>query len=120
MTMNGALDSRQLPEADHATLRGDHAGNESRYTIALKGFVDDRWAEAYRLSQADSPAYQRFRLNPATASIGFTCREVDGAVHVLDMLETLDELLNAANERFDFWSNQNPALSAARQMRGIA
>ncbi len=118
--MNGTLDSRQLPEADHATLRGDHADNESRYTIALKGSIDERWAEAYRLSQAGSAAYQRFHLNRATASIGFTCREVDGAVHVLDMLETLDELLNAANERFDFWRNQNPAVSAARQLRGIA
>ena len=118
--MNGALESRQLPEADHATLRGDHAGNESRYMIVLKGFVDDRWAEAFRLSQAGSPAYQRFRLNRATSSIGFTCREVDGAVHVLDMLETLDELLAAANERFDFWRNQNPAVSAERPMRGIA
>jgi hypothetical protein len=118
--MNGALDSRQLPEADHATLKGDHANHESRYTIALKGFVDDRWAEAFRLSQAESASYQRFRLNRGTASIGFTCREVDGAVHVLDMLDALDRLLKDANERFDFWRNQNPAVSAATQLRGIA
>jgi|GEM_PF-2743950 hypothetical protein len=118
--MNGALESRQFPEADHASLRGDHAGTESRYTIALKGSVDDRWAEAFRLSQAESKSYQRFRLNRATATIGFTCREVDGAVHVLDMLESLDQLLKEANERFDFWSNQNPAVAAARQLRGIA
>ncbi|HEY2797545.1 MAG TPA: hypothetical protein VGK26_06615 [Thermoanaerobaculia bacterium] len=118
--MNEALESRQLPEADHATLRGDHGNNESRYTIALKGSVDDRWAEAFRLSQADSPVLQRFRLNRATASIGFTCREVDGAVHVLDMLDTLDRLLKDANERFDFWRNQNPAVTVGRQLRGIA
>ena len=120
MTMNGALESRQLPEADHASLRGDHAGTESRYSIALKGFVDDRWAEAFRLSQAESPSYQRFRLNRATATIGFTCREVDGAVHVLDMLESLDQLLKDSNERFDFWRNQNPAVTAASHLRGIA
>jgi hypothetical protein len=36
------------------------------------------------------------------------------------MLESLDQLLKEANERFDFWSNQNPAVAAARQLRGIA
>lgn len=119
--MNGALESRQLPEADHATLKGEHGPNESRYTIAIRGFIDDRWAEAFRLSQAESPVFQKFRLNRATATIGFTCREVDGAVHVLDMLETLDGLLKSANERFDFWRNQNPALNATRDLaRGIA
>ena len=119
--MNGALESRQPPEADHATLRGEHGSNESRYVIALKGFIDDRWAEAFRLSQAESPSYQRFRLNRTTSSIGFTCRAVDGAVHVIDMLETLDTLLKAANERLDFWRNQNPAVSSSHQTaRGIA
>ena len=119
--MNGALESRQMPEADHSTLKGEHGGNETRYTIALRGFVDDRWAEAFRLSQAESPIYQRFRLNRGTASIGFTCREVDGAVHVIDMLDTLDGLLKAANERLDFWRSQNPALNAGQGLaRGIA
>jgi hypothetical protein len=120
MTMNGALESRPLPEADHGSLRGEHAGTESRYTIALKGIVDDRWAEAFRLSQAETASYQRFRLNRATGTIGFTCRDVDGAVHVLDMLESLDELLKNANERFDFWRNQNPAVVSTTHLRGIA
>jgi len=119
--MNQALESRQMPEADHSTLKGEHGVNETRYTLALRGFIDDRWAEAYRLSQAESPIYQRFRLNRGAATIGFTCREVDGAVHVIDMLETLDGLLKAANERLDFWRNQNPALSAPDHLaRGIA
>jgi hypothetical protein len=118
--MSGALESRQTPQADHSTLRGEAAGNETRYTVALKGYIDDRWAEAFRLSQAESPAYQRFRLNRATASLGFTCRNVDGAVGVFDMLESLDALLKAANDRLDFWHNQNPAVQNGYLTRGIA
>jgi hypothetical protein len=117
--MNEALESRQLPESDHATLKGEHGVNETRYTIALRGFVDDRWAEAFRLSQAESPLFQRFRLNRGTATIGFTCREVDGAVFVIEMLETLDRLLKSSNERLDFWRHQNPALDTPRDLRGI-
>ena len=109
-----------MPHADHSTLRGEHAGTETRYTIALKGFVDDRWAEAFRLSQAESPLSQRFRLNRSTATIGFTARDVDGAVFVFDMLEQLDALLKSANERLDFWRNQNPAVSTEHWTRGIA
>jgi hypothetical protein len=118
--MSGALESRQLPHADHSTLQGKHEGTETRYTIALKGFVDDRWAEAFRLSQAESPLFQRFRLNRSGASIGFTGRDVDGAVFVFDMLESLDGLLKSANDRLDFWHNQNPAAPGGYLSRGIA
>lgn len=118
--MSGTLESRQAPQADHSTLRGEHRDNETRYTIALVGFVDDRWAEAFRLSQAESTTFQRFRLSRATSSVGFTCRDVDGAIFVLDMLESLDGLLKSANERLDFWHNQNPALATGYLSRGIA
>jgi len=110
--MNSALEGRQAPQADHSTLRGDHRGAETHYTIAIKGYVDDRWTEAFRLSQAESPTYQRFRLSRATASIGFSCRDVDGAVFVFDTLESLDALLKAANERLEFWHTQNPAVNS--------
>jgi hypothetical protein len=118
--MSGALESRQVPQADHSTLRGEHEGTETRYTIALRGFIDDRWAEAFRLSQTESTAYQRFRLSRATATIGFTSRDVDGAVHVFDLLESLDSLLKAANERLEFWHTQNPAVSSSYLKQGIA
>ena len=118
--MSSALQSRQQPEADHSTLRGEHVGTETRYTIALKGFIDDRWAEAFRLSQAELPNYQRFRFSRATASVGFTCRDVDGAVFVFDMLESLDSLLKASNERLEFWHTQNPAVEDVSFKRGIA
>ena len=118
--MSGPLESRQSPQADHSTLKGEPTGTETRYTVALKGFVDDRWAEALRLSQAESPSFQRFRLSRATATMGFTCRNVDGAVIVFDMLESLDALLKAANERLDFWHTQNPAVTSGYLNRGIA
>lgn len=118
--MSGTLEARQAPHADHSTLRGEHAGTETRYTVAVKGHMDERWAEAFRLSQAESTAYQRFRLNRPTASVGFTCRDVDGTVAVFDALEGLDSLLKAANERLEFWHTQNPAVNASLGARGVA
>ena len=84
--MSGVPGGQQVSE-DHSTLRGQPEGSETRYTIGLKGSVDDRWAEAFRLTQAESPVFLRFRLDRASSSISFSCRTVDGAVLVFDVLE---------------------------------
>ena len=104
---------------DHSTLRGQPDGSETRYTIALKGRLDDRWAEAFRIVQAESPVHARFRLEGSTQSIGFSCRVVDGAVSVFDVLERLEKLLKSVNERVEFWQTQNPAV-VAFDARGVA
>lgn len=120
--MDSTLDERQSPQVweDHSTLRGEVVGTETQYTIALKGLVDDRWAEAYRITQGESVGFQRFRLNRATASIGFSCRTVDGAVQVFDMLEQLETFLKTVNERLEFWRTQNPAITFSHAARGVA
>lgn len=100
--MSGRPGGQRVSE-DHSTLRAQPEGGETRYTIGLKGSVDDRWAEAFRLTQAESPMFLRFRLDRASASIGFSCRTVDGAVQVFDLLERLEALLKAVNQRVETW-----------------
>jgi hypothetical protein len=100
--MSGVPGGQQVSE-DHSTLRGQPEGSETRYTIGLKGSVDDRWAEAFRLTQAESPVFLRFRLDRGSSSIGFSCRTVDGAVLVFDVLERLEALLKAVNRRAEAW-----------------
>ncbi len=120
--MMGTQDRRPIPQAreDHSTLRGETIGGETLYTIQLKGFIDDRWAEAYRITQADSVLFKRFRLDRATATIGFSCRTVDGAIFVFDVLEHLQTLLESVNERVEFWHTQNPAVPAVYGALGVA
>jgi hypothetical protein len=120
--MNAVLDGRHTPlvTEDHSTLRGEPAGNETRYTIALKGLIDDRWERAFQIAQAESAVFQRFRLDRATATVGFSCRTVDGAVFVFDVLERLEMLLKAVNERVEFWHTQNPAIVSKHDSRGVA
>lgn len=101
----GTVAGGQTPRVweDHSTLRGQPVGSETRYTIVLKGVVDDRWAEAFRLTQAESPVFLCFRLDRASSSIGFACRTVDGAILVFDVLERLEALLKAVNRRAETW-----------------
>lgn len=120
--MMGNQDRRQIPQAseDHTTLRGETIGGETLYTIQLKGFIDDRWAEAYRITQAESVLFKRFRLDRSTATIAFSCRTVDGAIFVFDVLEHLQTLLKSVNDRVEFWHTQNPAVTPVYSALGVA
>ncbi|MEP6993697.1 MAG: hypothetical protein ABI968_04170 [Acidobacteriota bacterium] len=105
---------------DHSTLQGEPQGTETRYSIALMGRVDERWAEAFRITGSESPIYQRFRLDRTTNTIHFSCRTVDGAVLVFDVLQRLEMFLKAVNERVEFWHTQNPAVVSNLGARGVA
>ena len=120
--MMATEDRREIPQAveDHSTLRGEPTDHETLYTIALRGFIDERWAEAFRIAQTESTSYKRFRLDRATATISFTCRNVDGPVFVFDVLERLEALRKSVNERVEFWHTQNPAVTSAFGVRGVA
>jgi hypothetical protein len=116
--MSGAPGGQRVSE-DHSTLKGQPEGSETRYTIGLKGSVDDRWAEAFRLTQAQSPVFLRFRLDRASSSIGFSCRTVDGAVLVFDVLERLEALLKAVNQRAGTWRAPDMVSEAYRALGGL-
>ena len=97
--MTGALSDRSTMHVgvDHSTLKGEPSGSDTRYTVMLTGPLDEVWAEAYRMQQADSTAFRRLHLDRATRTISFTCRAIDGPTQVFDILERLDALIKRVN-----------------------
>ncbi len=93
-----AREKRGTPVAvDHSTLKGEPAGTDTRYSVALIGGLDESWSEAFRNLQADSSAFRRLRLDAATRVVSFTCRAIDAPAQVFDILERLDALVKLVN-----------------------
>jgi hypothetical protein len=86
---------------DHSTLNGQPADTDTQYRVALSGPVGERWVEVFRAIQAESTGYRRFRLDPAGATISFSCRIVEGPTQVMEVLERLDRLLELVNGQFE-------------------
>jgi len=91
-----------------------------RYSIVLEGLIDDRWVEAYRRISSISPNFSRFRLDPLSARVSFTCRATDGPVEVMSVLKILGGMLDRVNreasrppESLD--GRQRPNRAAPRQ-----
>jgi hypothetical protein len=99
--MTGALDERRTTRVgvDHSTLKGEPSGTDIRYSVALIGPLDQVWAEAYRILQADSTAFRRLHLDAASRTVSFTCRTIDGPAQVFDILERLDALIKRVNRQ---------------------
>jgi hypothetical protein len=68
-----------------------------RYSVALVGTVDLRWAEAYKRVVATTPGLGRFRLEANLATVSFTCRSTDGPVEVMAVLKILDGMIARVN-----------------------
>lgn len=84
---------------DLSRLKGDSAGTDTRYSVALAGPVGETWVEAYRsLQQAEPAAHRRFELDVARASVRFSCRTVDGTGVVFDLLEQLEAIVDRVNQ----------------------
>ena len=101
--MAGVLSDRGSTQVgvDHSTLKGEPSGSDTRYSVRLTRPVDEVWAEAYRIQQADSTAFRRLHLDKETQSISFTCRAIDGPAQVFDILERLDALIKRVNLQID-------------------
>ena len=84
---------------DHSTLKGEPSGTDMRYSVSLVGRIDEVWAEAYRILQADSTAFRRLRLDAPARQVTFTCRAIDGPAQVFDILERLDALIKRVNRQ---------------------
>jgi hypothetical protein len=99
--MADVLDDRRAiaVRVDHSTLRAETVGTDTRYTVALTGVVDARWTETYRATQGESTGYRRFRLDPSSRTISFSCRTVDGTAHVFEALDRLEALLSIVNQQ---------------------
>lgn len=69
-----------------------------RYSIKLLGTIDGRWTESYQRLAATTPSLSRFRLDPASHAISFTCRSTDGPVEVMNVLKILEDMLERVNQ----------------------
>jgi len=94
---------------DPASLRGQDAGSETRYTIAVRGPADEHWADAYRAVQTELTSHRGFQLDRRSRTIAFTCPTVEGPAFVFEMLERLEELLELADRRAAVVRSQAPA-----------
>ena len=104
---------------DHSTLRGEPSNSDTRYTVGLFGAVDDRWIDAYRLTQSEATGHRRFRLDRANATISFTTRTVDGPAMVFEVLEQLEAFLELVNGQVETWRSQTPIEIPAPAPRGF-
>ena len=90
---------------DHGTLKGKTLGSQgTRYSVGLKGLVDDRWARSYRLIQMDSTGFFRFRFDLGNQTVSFTARAEDGAEEVIQLVERLDTLVKLVNRSASLWT----------------
>ena len=105
---------------DHSTLRGEPSNSDTRYTVALFGAVDDRWIEAYRLTQAEATGHRRFRLDRVKAAISFNTRTVDGPAMVFEVLEQLEAFLELVNGQVETWRAQAVVPTPAPSPREFA
>jgi len=76
-----------------------------RYCVKLVGQVDRRWVDSYTQLTKERPNLARYRLEPATTSVSFTCRSTDGPAEVMGVLHRLQEMVQVVNQA---------ALAAAR------
>lgn len=68
-----------------------------RYGVKLEGRIDSHWIACYREVVAESEGLARFRFDPASRSVSFTCRAADGPVEVMAVLKRLDEMIERVN-----------------------
>jgi hypothetical protein len=94
---------------EHATLRGEEAGTETRYTVSLSRPADARWLGALQAAQAEMPQHRRFRLDPSGASLAFSCRSVEGPSGVFEMLLRAESLLEMLGRRLEAATPRDPA-----------
>jgi site-specific recombinase len=106
-TENGLIERRV--QVDVTTLRGEPLGADTTvYTVALKGLVNDRWVEGYRLTSEQSTVSRRFELDQARSTVRFACRTADGTELVFEMLERLEALVARVNQLAEIWCSQVP------------
>ena len=102
---------------EHATLRGQEAGSETRYTVSLSRPADARFVLALRAVQAEMAQHRRFQLEPGGAAIAFSCRSVEGPSGVFEMLQRAESLLEVLGRRLEGATPHDPVTEVPRLRR---
>jgi hypothetical protein len=98
---------------DHAKLRSEPAGTHTRYTVSLTALPGESWHDAYAAACEQAGLLRSFPLDRGRGTVSFSCRVVEGPAHVIEMLERLEELLVAADKRYDAWLSERSAPAAS-------
>jgi hypothetical protein len=69
----------------------------ARYRAPLLGEIDGPWLDCYERASLDSAEFSRFRLDPPTRTVSFTCRMSDGPAEVAAVLRRLELLVAFVN-----------------------
>jgi len=86
--------------ADRSTLTTWDLGEEGKgYAVQLRGPLDRSWFRSFCLVHLGSPRYSRFQLDPDNGIVWFACRTNDRAATIVPVLDILDRLIEATNER---------------------
>jgi hypothetical protein len=104
---------------EHATLRGQDAGTETRYTVSLSRPADARFVAALRTVQAEMPQHRRFQLDAGGTALAFSCRCVEGPSGVFEMLLRAESLLEMLGRRLED-ATPHDAVPAAPRLRRLA
>ena len=83
---------------DLSRLKGETNGGDTRYSVGIEGSLRPEWLETYRQFQAGAPGLRRFEVDAPSATVRFTCRNVDGTGVVFEALERLEFLITRVNQ----------------------
>src|SRR4051794_41598099 len=86
---------------EHAPLRGEAVGADTRYRVSLSAALDARRVAAFQAMLAEMPQHRRFRLDPSGTALAFSCRSVEGPAGVFDMLQRAEALLEMLGRRLE-------------------
>jgi hypothetical protein len=104
---------------EHATLRGQDEGSQTRYTVSLSRPADARFIEALRQVHAENPQLRRLQLEPGGAAFAFSCRSVEGPSGVFEMLQRAESLLELLGRRLEE-ATPRDVVPAAPRLRRLA
>jgi len=83
---------------DLSRLKGDPAGSDTKYAVALDGSLRTEWIQAWREVQNGTSIGRRYEIDAGAGVVRFSCRDVDGTGMVFEALERLESLVARANE----------------------
>jgi hypothetical protein len=83
---------------DLTRLKAEPRNGDTRYSVGLDGSLRSDWLEVWREVLSASAVPRRYEIDPASAVVHFTCRNVDGTALVFDALERLEATVKRVNE----------------------
>ena len=95
MTYDVTLDPESLEGQEVAF--GNEGDEGVRYSVGLKGTVDDHWRTAFKFVQLNATGFYRYRLDEKSPKISFQARGSDRMSDVSAVVSRLGSFLALVN-----------------------